>query len=70
MSVNNNKCPKCSSDMIKHPSLLSMPLSSIPKTISVNDSTKKEIQIEDQDAKFIFEFNSCKKCGYCEFFLK
>jgi predicted nucleic-acid-binding Zn-ribbon protein len=62
----NRKCPKCSSDMIKHPSMLSMPLTS-PKPQS--NSTKKNMNIEDQDANFVFRFHSCSKCGYSEFYL-
>jgi predicted nucleic-acid-binding Zn-ribbon protein len=60
-----NKCPKCSSDMVQHPSLISMPLSSSLKIIG----KAKNMNIEDQDAKFIFKFNSCRKCGYTEFYL-
>ena len=58
--------------MVKHPSLFSMPLSSLPKTIANNGPEKKQIPIpvEDQEAKFIFEFNSCRQCGYSEFYLK
>ena len=60
-----SKCPKCSSDMIRHPSLVSMPLSSSPDdTINVG-----KINIEDQDANFLFKFSSCKTCGYSEFYL-
>jgi predicted nucleic-acid-binding Zn-ribbon protein len=65
-SNDNRKCPKCSSDMIKHPSMLSMPLtSSEPQS----NSTKKNMNIEDQDANFVFRFHSCSKCGYSEFYL-
>ena len=60
-----SKCPKCSSDMIQHPSLLSMPLSSSPD----DTSNMRKINIEDQDASFVFKFSSCKKCGYTEFYL-
>ena len=64
---NNRKCPKCSSDMIQHPSMLSMPLTS-PKPQS--NSTKENIMnIEDQDANFTFRFHSCSKCGYAELYL-
>jgi predicted nucleic-acid-binding Zn-ribbon protein len=60
-----SKCPKCSSDMIRHPSLVSMPLSS-----STDDtSNMKKMNIEDQDANFVFSFSSCKQCGYSEFYL-
>ncbi len=60
-----SKCPKCSSDMIRHPSLVSMPLSS-----SADDtSNMRKINIEDQDANFVFSFISCKQCGYNEFYL-
>ena len=59
-----SKCPKCSSDMIQHPSLLSMPLSSSP-----DDTSMRKINIEDQDANFVFNFSSCKNCGYSEFYL-
>jgi predicted nucleic-acid-binding Zn-ribbon protein len=64
---NNRKCPKCSSDMLKHPSMLSMPLTS-PEQQS-NNNTEKKMNIEDQDANFIFRFHSCSKCGYSEFYL-
>jgi predicted nucleic-acid-binding Zn-ribbon protein len=60
-----NKCPKCSSDMIQHPSLVSMPLSSA----SHQTGSMRKINIEDQDANFVFKFKSCKKCGYSEFYL-
>jgi predicted nucleic-acid-binding Zn-ribbon protein len=59
------ECPKCSSDMIQHPSLLSMPLSSS----SYDTGIMGKINIEDQDANFIFKFKSCKECGYSEFYL-
>jgi predicted nucleic-acid-binding Zn-ribbon protein len=49
--------------MTKHPSLFSMPLSSLP-----NEPEKKQITVEDQEAKFIFELNSCRQCGYGEFY--
>ena len=65
---NNRKCPKCSSDMMKHPSMLSMPLTSQGPQ-SMADTTKKNRNIEDQDANFIFRFHSCSKCGYTEFYL-
>ncbi|MDQ3869567.1 MAG: zinc ribbon domain-containing protein [Thermoproteota archaeon] len=64
--MSSNRCPKCSSDLLQHPSLISLPLSSLPKN-TASDKMKKNI--EDQDAKFIFRFNSCKKCGYTEFYL-
>ena len=64
----NRKCPKCSSDMIKHPSMLSMPLTSLEPQ-SMPDTTKKNMNIEDQDANFIFRFHSCSKCGYTELYL-
>ncbi|MBV9178745.1 MAG: hypothetical protein JO297_17100 [Nitrososphaeraceae archaeon] len=60
-----SKCPKCSSDMIQHPSSVSMPLSSPADEMN---NTRK-INIEDQDANFVFKFSSCKKCGYSEFYL-
>jgi len=61
MTLNNTKkCPKCSSDMIQHPSLLSMPLSSS----SHSTYNMKKLNVEDQDANFIFKFKSCKHCGY------
>ena len=60
-----NKCPKCSSAMIQHPSLVSMPLSSS----SYGSDNMRKINIEDQDANFVFKFKSCKKCGYSEFYL-
>jgi predicted nucleic-acid-binding Zn-ribbon protein len=66
MIANNlNKCPKCSSDMIDHPSLLSMSLSSS----SHDTDNMKKINIQDQEANFIFKFKSCKNCGYSEFYL-
>ena len=61
-----SKCPKCSSDMIRHPSSVSMPLSSSPG----DTSNMRKINIEDQDASFVFKFGSCKKCGYSEFYLR
>jgi predicted nucleic-acid-binding Zn-ribbon protein len=60
-----NRCPKCSSDMMQHPSLLSMSLSSS----SYDTGNMRKINIEDQDANFVFKFKSCKKCGYSEFYL-
>jgi predicted nucleic-acid-binding Zn-ribbon protein len=67
---NNNKniCPKCSSEMILHPSSLSMPLTSQTQ-MSVNNTNIKKTNIEDQEASFTFRFNSCSKCGYTEFYL-
>jgi predicted nucleic-acid-binding Zn-ribbon protein len=62
----NDKCPKCSSDMIEHPSLLSMPLTSLFQSTSADT---KNMSIEDQDANFMFRFSSCKRCGYSEFYL-
>ena len=61
-----NKCPKCSSDKMQHPSLLSMSLSS---SSSYDTGNMRKINIEDQDANFVFKFKSCKKCGYSEFYL-
>lgn len=61
-----SKCPKCSSDMIRHPSSVSMPLSLSPG----DTSNMRKINIEDQDASFVFKFGSCKKCGYSEFYLR
>ena len=58
-AATNSKCPKCSGAMIKHPSLLSMPLT----------SSAEGKAIEDQDADFIFKFTSCRICGYSEFYL-
>src|SRR5919202_6827580 len=60
-----NKCLKCSSDMIQHPSLVSMALSSA----SHENGNMRKINIEDQDANFVFNFSSCKNCGYSEFYL-
>jgi predicted Zn-ribbon and HTH transcriptional regulator len=60
-----SKCPKCLFDMIQHPSLLSMPLTSSPH----DTSNIRKINIEDQDASFLFKFKSCKNCGYSEFYL-
>jgi ribosomal protein S27AE len=65
---NNRKCPKCSSDMVKHPSMLSMPLTS-PELQSNKNTTKENMNIEDQEANFIFRFHSCSKCGYTELYL-
>ena len=62
---NTNKCPKCSSTMTQHPSVVSMPLSS--SSHIVRDI--KNINVQDQDANFTFKFKSCKKCGYSEFYL-
>ena len=60
-----SKCSKCSSDMIRHSSLVSMALSS-----SADDTNNVgKINIEDQDANFVFKFSSCKTCGYSEFCL-
>jgi predicted nucleic-acid-binding Zn-ribbon protein len=59
----DNKCPKClTGEVVEHPSLLSMPLTS---RIAVGE--KKAI--EDQDADFVFRFSSCRNCGYSEFYL-
>ena len=76
MTNNNNtnsKCPKCSSTMVQHPSLLSMPLTSSSSSSSSaqqhSEEHMKKMNIEDQDANFIFKFISCEKCGYSEFFL-
>jgi len=49
-------------DMIEHPSLLSVPLTS-------SDADKSNVAIEDQDADFIFKFISCRNCGYSELYL-
>jgi predicted nucleic-acid-binding Zn-ribbon protein len=73
MTANNNnntnsKCPKCSSNMVQHSSLLSMPLTSSSTQQNAEEDMKK-MNIEDQDANFIFKFISCEKCGYSEFFL-
>jgi predicted nucleic-acid-binding Zn-ribbon protein len=64
----NSKCPKCSSNMVQHSSLLSMPLTSSSTQQNAQEDMKK-MNIEDQDANFIFKFISCEKCGYTEFFL-
>jgi predicted nucleic-acid-binding Zn-ribbon protein len=64
--LTSNTCPKCSSNMVRHPSLLSMPLCS-SQEITATDT--KKVNIEDQDANFIFRFSSCSKCGYSEFYL-
>ncbi|HEU4822925.1 MAG TPA: hypothetical protein VFS97_05825 [Nitrososphaeraceae archaeon] len=59
----SSKCPKCMlGDMIEHPSLLSMPLTS-------RDTDKSKVAIEDQDADFVFKFISCRNCRYSEFYL-
>jgi predicted nucleic-acid-binding Zn-ribbon protein len=65
----NSKCPKCSSNMVQHSSLLSMPLASSSSTQQNAQEDMKKMNIEDQDANFIFKFISCEKCGYSEFFL-
>jgi predicted nucleic-acid-binding Zn-ribbon protein len=65
----NRKCPKCSSDMIKHPSMLSMPLTSLGPQSKASATKKNMNIIEDQDANFIFRFHSCTKCGYTELYL-
>ncbi|MFL6342859.1 MAG: hypothetical protein ACJ72U_15110 [Nitrososphaeraceae archaeon] len=65
----NSKCPKCSSNMVQHSSLLSMPLTSSSSTQQNAQEDMKKMNIEDQDANFIFKFISCEKCGYSEFFL-
>ena len=62
---NTNKYPKCSSTMTQHPSVVSMPLSSSSQIVR----DVKNINVQDQDANFIFKFKSCKKCGYSEFYL-
>lgn len=59
VAANDTKCPKCSGPMIEHPSLLSIPLTSIAEGKA----------IEDQDADFVFKFISCRICGYSEFYL-
>ena len=48
--------------MIEHPSLLSMPLTS-------RVADKSKAAVEDQDADFVFNFVSCRNCGYSEFYL-
>ena len=70
--TNNNICPKCSSNMVQHPSLLSMPFGSSQKmmtTTNDDDNATMNVNIEDQDANFTFRFYSCSKCGYTEFYL-
>jgi predicted nucleic-acid-binding Zn-ribbon protein len=62
---NTNKCPKCSSTMTQHPSVVSMPLSSSSQIVR----DMKNINVQDQDANFTFKFKSCKKCGYSECYL-
>jgi predicted nucleic-acid-binding Zn-ribbon protein len=62
---NSNNCPKClSGDMVEHPSLLSIPLTSSSKI-----AEKSRTSIEDQDADFVFKFISCRRCGYSEFYV-
>jgi predicted nucleic-acid-binding Zn-ribbon protein len=51
--------------MIRHPSLVSMPLSLSP----TDTNNLGKITIEDQDANFVFKFSSCETCGYSEFWL-
>jgi predicted nucleic-acid-binding Zn-ribbon protein len=60
-------CPKCTSSMVDHPSVVSMPLSSSQEMETDANITKANI--EDQDANFTFRFRSCSKCGYTEFYL-
>lgn len=68
MTSNDIICPKCTSNMVDHPSLVSMPLSS-PQKMGTGDNNIITANIEDQDANFTFRFRSCSKCGYTEFFL-
>ena|SRR5919202_5856418 len=64
-SNGTSKCPKCLlDDMVEHPSLLSIPLTSYSKT-----GGKAKPAIEDQDADFAFKFISCRNCGYSELYL-
>jgi predicted nucleic-acid-binding Zn-ribbon protein len=69
--TNNNICQKCSSNMVKHPSLLSMAFASSQKMMptTTDDNATLNVNIEDQDANFTFRFYSCSKCGYTEFYL-
>jgi ribosomal protein S27AE len=69
--MNNTICPKCSSNMVQHPSLLSMPFGSSQKmmTTTTEDNATMKVNIEDHDANFNFRFYSCNKCGYTEFYL-
>ena len=61
---NSSNCPKClTGDMVEHPSLLSIPLTSNSKI-----AEKSRTSIEDQDADFVFKFISCTRCGYSEFY--
>ena len=55
--------------MMQHPSLLSMSLSSSSYDTGNMRKIMRKINIEDQDANFVFKFKSCKKCGYSEFYL-
>jgi predicted nucleic-acid-binding Zn-ribbon protein len=61
-------CPKCTSNMVDHPSLVSLPLSS-SQEMGTSGNTITKANIEDQDANFTFRFRSCSKCRYTEFFL-
>lgn len=69
--MTSNICPKYSSNMVQHQSLISIPLSSLGKITSIDseDAVTKRVNIEDQDANFTFRFSSCSKCGYTEFYL-
>jgi hypothetical protein len=51
--TSNSSCPKCSSNMVQHPSLLSMPLGSLQK---ITSKDTKKVNIEDQDANFCLLF--------------
>ena len=57
--MNNTICPKCSSNMVQHPSLLSMPFGSSQKmmtTTTTEDNATMKVNIEDHDANFNFPF--------------
>jgi hypothetical protein len=57
---NNSKCPKCSSNMVQHPSLLSMPLtSSSRQQQNAGEDTKKEYR--RSRCKFPFQIHLMRK---------
>ena len=57
MTSNDIICPKCTLNMVDHPSLVSMPLSS-PQKMGTGDNNIITANIEDQDANFTFRFRS------------
>ena len=47
--MSSNRCPKCSSDLLQHPSLISLPLSSLPKN-TASDKMKKTSKTRMQNS--------------------